>query len=80
MKYAIAASLALMVLLAACAPAAPQETVQETVQEPVSGAAVDTSDVDAVTMQVEQIDNDMGLDDLDELDLQLAELDNLELG
>jgi len=81
MKYAIAASLALMVLLAACAPAAPRETVQETiVQEPVSGAAVDTSDVDAVTMQVEQIDNDMGLDDLDELDLQLAELDNLELG
>ncbi len=80
MKYAIAASLALMVLLAACAPAAPQETVREIVQEPASGAAVDTSDVDAVTVQVEQIDNDMGLDDLDELDLQLAELDNLELG
>jgi hypothetical protein len=81
MKYAIAASLALLVILAACAPAAPkQEIVQETiVQEPVSGA-VDTSDIDAVTTQVEEIDSDMGLDDLDELDLQLAELDNLELG
>lgn len=81
MKYAIAASLALMILLAACSPAAPKETVKETiVQEQASDAAVDTGDVEAVTMQVEQIDSDMGLDDLDELDLQLAELDNLELG
>jgi hypothetical protein len=57
------------------------ETVQETVvQEPVSGAAVDTSDVEAVTMQVDEMDNDMGLGDLDDLDMQLAELDNLELG
>lgn len=78
MKYAIAASLALIVILAACAPAAPkQEIVQETIQE---NGAVDTSDVEEVNVQVEQIDNDMGLDDLDELDLQLAELDNLELG
>jgi len=78
MKYAIAASLALIVILAACAPAAPkQETVQETVQE---NGAVDTSDVEEVNVQVEQIDNDMGLDDLDELDAQLGELDNLELG
>lgn len=81
MKYAIAMSLALLVLLAACAPKQETPVVQEiAVQETVSGAAVDTSDVEAVTTQVEEIDNDMGLDDLDELDLQLAELDNLELG
>lgn len=81
MKYAIAVSLALLVLLAACAPAAPkQETpiVEETVVQ--ESASVDVSDVDAVTTQVDEIDSDMGLDDLDELDSQLAELDNLELG
>lgn len=74
MKYAIAASLALLLILAACAPAAPKKEV--VVEETV----VDTSDVESVTTQVEQIDSDMGLDDLNELDTQLADLDNLEIG
>jgi|GEM_PF-5974896 len=88
MKYAIAASFAVLVLLAACAPVVKETSnepkdvmiVQETITEPPAGSAVDTSDIDAVTMQVEEIDSDMGLDDLDELELQLAELDKLEIG
>jgi len=82
MKYAIAASLMALVLLAACAPAAPKETpIRDTiVVQEKSGAAVETSDVEAVTIQVEEINNDMGLDDLDELDAQLADLDKLEIG
>jgi len=81
MKYAIVAIIGALALLIACAPAMKEKPSSETVVvQETSGAAVDTGDIDAVTMQVEEIDNDMGLDDLDDLDTQLADLDKLEIG